>query len=253
MNAARVEPRPWSRGRWGVFVALVFGAHVGLIFALSDRVPIVARKPANVPRLRLQLGSSESLELNDPTLFALPHWRGSFGTVWRPAPLLELRPARGSEPASWLELSIEKLGSAFTQFAGTNGFAPLDLEVAPPSRVNAPPPVPVDGVLAGSTWRLGGGLAGRPLLSGWRLPAWPSTGLLTNSEVQILVDAAGQVTSHALLVSSGSKEADQSAQDLARNARFAPLPDGRTDLSLGTLVFEWQTAPLPPTNPPPNP
>ena len=42
--------------------------------------------------------------------------------------------------------------------------------------------------------------------------------------------------------SSNSKEADQEALRLARNVRFAAINDA-TKLTVGKLIFEWQTAP----------
>ena len=79
------------------------------------------------------------------------------------------------------------------------------------------------------------------------LPSWPASDLLTNSVVQVWVDADGQSLSPALLLpGSGSREADQLAIKLSRTARFAPLPSNRAELTPGTLIFEWHT--VPPTN-----
>jgi len=82
--------------------------------------------------------------------------------------------------------------------------------------------------------------------------------------VQVLVDAAGNVVSHTLLrPESGSKDpdqqqADQRALELARAARFAPLPQSGSAptnspgrVTRGTLIFEWHTVPRPATNAPP--
>jgi len=71
----------------------------------------------------------------------------------------------------------------------------------------------------------------------------------------VLVDARGNTVSRALLSGSGLVEADRRALELARTARFAPAESGapgrlnqHEQLTLGALIFEWQT--LPPTNAP---
>jgi TonB family protein len=82
------------------------------------------------------------------------------------------------------------------------------------------------------------------------LRSWSAADLLTNSVVRVVVDADGLVFSTALLPpGSGSKAADQSALEMARSARFAPLPRHAKQMT-GTLVFEWHTVPLAETNSP---
>ena len=109
--------------------------------------------------------------------------------------------------------------------------------------------------------RVEGELAGRRLLKPIELPSWPHTEILTNSIVQIIVDADGwTISPGALLSGSGLNEADQYALRLARVARFEsvrPLgPAHATNPASrpmwGKLIFEWQTVPFsnaPPTNP----
>ena len=80
MNAASAEPHPtglagskpqgngpWMRGRWLTLIALVFAAHVALLFIFGGRKQIVPRAVTNVPTLKLADNSSEWLALNDPT------------------------------------------------------------------------------------------------------------------------------------------------------------------------------------------
>ena len=98
MNAASAEPHPtrlaetkspdegpWTRSRWLTVVALVFSAHVLLLFAFGGRKQVVPRAVTNVPTLSLADYSSEWLALNDPTLFALPHQKDFASAVWLPA------------------------------------------------------------------------------------------------------------------------------------------------------------------------
>ena len=66
-------------------IALVFAAHVLLLFAFGGRKQVVPRAVANVPTLNLADNSSEWLALNDPTLFALPNQKDFASAVWLPA------------------------------------------------------------------------------------------------------------------------------------------------------------------------
>ena len=111
---------------------------------------------------------------------------------------------------------------------------------------------PVETVAAKSALRIEGALAQRRLLSPPELPAWMKPDLLVASVVQLLVDASGKTISAVLLPpGNGYNDADQAALSLARSARFEPLADSPTNLTVGTLTFEWQTLPMPATNAPP--
>ena len=274
MNAGPIEPRPnaeaklpsedrWPRHRWWLLIIVVFAVHVGLIFALGDRRPIVPRPPGPAPELRLAVGSSELLALHDPTLFALPHPEGFSAAAWRQISKIEFPRFRWTEPPRWLPLPVEQLGDTLRRFVQTNTFARVEFETLPAPQLALPearlemPPV------TRSALRVTGDLAERRLLTTLELPSRPGADLLTNSVVQLLVDTAGNVLSHKLLRSdSGAKdrdqqEADQRALELAKAARFSPLPPsgkaaasplGR--LSLGTLIFEWHTVPRAATNAP---
>ena len=274
MNAAPIGPSPrvettlpsrgrWPRHRWWLLIALVFGAHVGLIYALSDRRPIVPRQPGPASELRLAIGSSELLALHNPTLFALPQLKGFSAAAWRQDSQIEFPPFRWTEPPRWLALPVGQLGDTLRRFVQTNTFARVEFEPLPPPELALPEARLEMGPIARSVLRLKGDLAERRLLNPVELSNWPGADLLTNSVVQVLVDAAGNVVSHKLLrADSGSKdrdqqEADQRALELARAARFRPLPpSGNTAanplgrLSRGALIFEWHTVPLPATNAP---
>lgn len=263
MNAAPTEPGalvgtklpgegawPWSR--WVLLILLAFVAHIGLIFALSERKPIVPRPPAAAPALRLLTGGEDWLALNDPTLFALPHARGFAGAAWLKMPRVKFPSFEWSEPPRWLPLPVEQLGGTFLRFMQTNAFVQLAFEARPPPLLSRPA-APPDGFapLLRSTVRVEGELTARPWLNPPPLPPWSGTDLPADSVVQVLVDAAGNVRSATLLPPfSGSKTNDQLALGLARNARFAPLAGDAAKLNLGTLIFSWQGAPTLVTNPP---
>src|SRR5262249_12397276 len=122
-----------------------------------------------------------------------------------------------------------------------------------------PDPMPeysaVSPIATASKFHIEGPLKNRRLLNPLPLPSWTNADLLTNSVVQIQVDPRGETIS-AVLLSSRRTDADRLALDLARRARFEPiLPVGpersktsALELTAGTIVFEWQTLPVPPTN-----
>jgi hypothetical protein len=110
------------------------------------------------------------------------------------------------------------------------------------------------------------------LLSPIKLPSWQDTEIDAPSIVQVLVDAAGNVVSAALLPQdimspanswepqmAHNPQADQWAVALARTLRFAPLASATatasnapsmSNLAVGQLIFTWQTVPVTTTNGP---
>jgi hypothetical protein len=106
-----------------------------------------------------------------------------------------------------------------------------------------------------SSFSIEGALADRPLLSQFALHSWPATEILTNTVVQIAVDAAGRVFSASLLVKSASPDANAAALNLARLARFQPLrwlgekPPPPGALSWGKIIFHWHTTNAPASAP----
>src|SRR5438132_740951 len=113
MILAAVDIPMWTRRRWWLLLALVFGMQVGLIFWLSDHSPPRQRAPARAPGIFLAgNASSDRFALDDPTLFALPHREGFSGPAW-----LNTAPQKSpsfdwSEAPRWLPLSLEQLGAA---------------------------------------------------------------------------------------------------------------------------------------------
>lgn len=246
MNNVAIEARGWSPAwRWS-WIAVVFAAQLGLIFALSDRKPVPPRPPAPVLVVRLAPEWNERLALNDPTLFALPQRRSFAGAAWMKLPTLEFQPFRWTEPPRLLPIRLDDLGGAFAQFMGTNRFASLAFETKPTPEL--PPPVALAigrPPPANSTLRVAGDLANRSLLNPEELPPWPAADLLTNTVVQVLVSADGNVMSQTLLPPGcGDPKADQRALELARAARFLPRAVESPAMSVGVLIFEWRTTPL---------
>ncbi len=257
MNAQAVEPGRWSRNRWWLVVIAIFAAHIGLIFALGDRKPIVPRQPTATPHLRLAANNDQLLALNDPTLFALPHAGAFSGAPWMDAPRVQARYLQWSEPPGWLLLPVEQLGAAFSYFMETNIFARYTPELKAAPELTVPVITPIEPAPASNSVLLvEGDLAQRSLANSIQVPPWPAADLLAGSTVQVLVDDAGNVISTTLLPpGSGSPEADQRALSLAQSARFVPLPRGGRNgvnpairWTRGTMAFQWFTVPLPQTN-----
>lgn len=249
MNATPVEVPVWSRRKWIVLIGSVLAIQTLLILALENRSPAAPRKIASSPLIQLgERVSLQPLALNDPTLFVLPHREAFSGEAWlNHFPSLNYRPAPWTEPPRLLALAAESLGANFQQFIAAN--PPPQFQniptLEPPETVatifpSPPPP-------AQSLAQLAGGLAMRRLLTPLQLDAWQNSDVLTNSIVQLLVDAQGNTISTALLQSCGLSAADNRALELARTARFAPQPDA---LTLGTMIFQWATLPPAITNSP---
>jgi TonB family protein len=184
------------------------------------------------------------LALKDPTLFALPHFRGFSGDAWLKPPPAPERSFEWTEEPRWLALE-------------TQGLPGVNLEAKPENLnafevVNASAPEPSSLILSaplqfpqGSTMSIDGALARRELLTSPVLPSWGSTNLLTNTVVRIMVNGEGLPRSATLLIRSGVNEADDYALKTTRNLRFKAqsMANGQKSsgsvLDWGEVVFQW--------------
>jgi hypothetical protein len=231
-------------------IALVFAAHIALLFVFGGRKQIIPRAVTNVPTLKLADNSSEWLALNDPTLFALPHQKDFASAIWLQTAALKQPSFRWTEPPRPLPLSADELGLAFNQFMQTNRFASFELQLKPSLKLSAPG-LPIEPVLVqNSTLRVEGE---RRLASQINLTNWPYANVIAPSKVQVLVDAAGNVISTVLLPPDSGftaadqyEKADQRALELARAVRFTPS----SHLTVGRMIFNWHTVPMTNTNEP---
>jgi hypothetical protein len=259
MNATSAGPRPWSRSRWFISILLVFAGQIGLLLALRSRTPMVP--PAPAPKLSISVATEpdEILALNDPTLFLLPHREGFSGEAWRKTPRLEFQPADWSERPRPLPWTGQPPGEDFAISIRSNavtGFQPFAIPEPGPE----PEYSPDEPMATNSTVRIEGALKERRLLTRFTLRSWPNKDLLTNSVVQVQVDARGDVFSAVLLAppSDQRSAADRLALELAKRARFEPvqpvgpgrMKSSAPELMTGTIIFEWHSLPLPPTNSP---
>jgi hypothetical protein len=236
-------------------LAGVLVAQVAFILAFGERKPPPPRQVAAVPTLQLSVGRTAVQELEDPTLFARPH-RRDFAAGWL-NPIPPSFPVfRWTEPTKPLALPEERLGGVLTAFLRSNAETAFTLGSRPAPELLARQPEAVREALPlNSRMTILGDLATRQLLNPPTLPSWPAEDLLTNSVVQLRVDAAGNVLTASLMGAerpnggSGSAEADNRALTIGRGLKFAPLP-GRdwltspaASLTRGVLVFQWRTVP----------
>jgi hypothetical protein len=208
--------------------------------------------------------SGDSFSLNNATLFALPDRSGFAGLMWTALPPLPFTRLDWTEPPRFLAMLTNELAAGLSDYVQTNTFAGVHFEF------NLPPPlaipaIPVESPFdTNSTLRVQGEIAARPLRNSPDLPLWPRNDVIAPSVVQVLVNAAGNVVSAAMLPpenfsdSSASQdiEANQYAVRAARGAQFAPLTPADASveaspaahLAIGQLIFNWQTVPVTITN-----
>lgn len=240
---------PWSFWRWTICITLVFALHIGVFYFLSERNPPPPRAVKNATAIVVAPAQTEAQQLDDPTLFALPHPLGFAAATWLRLPKITFAPFRWTEPPRLLPLPVEQLGAVFLRHAETNSPPLREIDVtAPPLTIVLSPPA-IETTPRASVLRVNGALAGRRLrITPQNIPLQPAQDGLAATIVQALVDARGQVISSTVTApGSGSKSADQTALTIARDLRFAPLRNS-TQLTVGRLIFEWQT--LPATNAP---
>jgi len=259
MTSSLVEPQHWSRRRWWGAISLVFLVQLALIFWLGD-TRLVRPRPA-APGFTFRLagsGSAGLLALRDPTWFVLPHPQGFRGPVRAETRAPELRSPAWLEWTNRLLLPAAQPGAAFNRFVESNDFSPPLRAPAYRPELALPNLPPLVIAMERSSLRLASGLAHRRLLTPPQLPSWTNSEILTDTVVQVLVDADGRPVSVTLLSSSGYQSADQYALDQAKAARFDAVgrnltgdaPDPASQLSWGRMVFRWHTIPTPPANAP---
>jgi len=261
MNATLAESRRWSKRQWSYAIVSAGIAQVALILFFGGR----PQAPLASPRFNTDVYSAvdpwsaqqlaQLPTLNDPALFALPSLQGFSGSAWLTFAPPEHRLNDWTEPARWLALNPTWLADRFAHLAAGSSPAPLLIADKPlPRPTGLDVPVPNAPLATQSDLHVEGELAQRPLLAPLELRSWPPTEPLTNTIVQLLVDATGRPLTATLLTESGSKEADQYALAQAKSAQFEPLrrpkemslPDPR--LSWGKLVFQWAALPPAATN-----
>jgi hypothetical protein len=258
MNDASASPTldaPQNSGglqkRFLLLVALAIAAHAALVFLFGATKPIAPRITANVPQLQFANNADELMELDNPTLFALPNARDFSSAVWQKNPGITQPSFRYREEPRWLPLAPENLGAVFAQFVRTNQFGNFSPDFKP-APLFANPAVDLAADLPqNSTLQISGKLAQRKLLASPALPSLPLNDVIAPSKVQLLVDKVGNVASAVLLTSENSAEAasraevgDTNAVAFSLKLKFSPAPE----ITSGEVIFHWHTIPLNTTN-----
>jgi hypothetical protein len=245
-------------GMW-IAVALVFALQIGVLFWLGNPPPIQHVFTTAAPKFSLVTNRwNELLALQDPTLFVLPHRNNFSGAAWLNIPSHDFQPTNSSEPTLPLPLSPEQLGFTFTAFMQTNPPPSIQMGLAAGlGFMDQLPLPPMPSLVSTSTVRVEGDLAKRRLLEPLQLPPQSSPDVLTYTEVQLFVDALGNVFSPVIIESSGNRDVDAAVlTNFAKNARFEPVKGtargtaASEAMTFGKLIFEWQTVPPAQTNAP---
>jgi TonB family protein len=247
---ATAQLHRWPAFKWIAVVTLILTFQVAMVFWLQGRTtpspsPASAQPIVYLPADRF----AELPGVGDPTFFVLPNQRGFSGPAWMKISPLEYHPEELPEPPRPLALPVEGLGRTLREFVRNEVFRPFRVDNDYAWRTEESPLTsPADLVETQSTASIEGDLAGRPLLSSFNPASQPAADILSNSVVQIAVDAEGHVFSPALLRGSGSQSADTDALAMAKSARFQPLARGAPEISAsrlnwGRVVFHWHTVP----------
>lgn len=264
MNAASsAETGTWSARRWLGMVLLLFAVQAGLLLYVSQPTPPPPVRPGLRTSVHLVTDTWHRQQLaelpgaTDPTLLALPSRQSFSGPAWMQPWPIDYEPEPWSEAPRWLAPDAPGLGIGLVQHMATNVLTPPTIADKPaPPMLRYEPNFPSDPLPGFSSLRVEGPLARRPLVGALALPSWPGSELLSNTVVQVVVDADGFTFSAEPLAGSGQAEADHHALKQARLARFQPLPRGTRDatgrgpMAWGQLVFRWHTLPPAVTNVP---
>ncbi|MFO1499544.1 MAG: energy transducer TonB [Verrucomicrobiota bacterium] len=169
--------------------------------------------------------------------------QGFSQSAWLLIPRFDSPVKKQPDPPQFLSLASEELTAEFAEFIQTNRL-PEELVSGKRAPLIDTPHLVAPGLVSGTTVTLEGPLQS-DVLSLAGLPQRTDL-LLTNTVVQVLVNAAGMTVSAALLSSCKVPEADTAALAFARTARFAPLRSSAltnhattASLTFGNLVFQW--------------
>ena len=234
----------WTNQRIAIVAGFIFAAHVFAIFTLHTHEPILARiattgsPRAYFPAPAKSPSPGELEPLDDPMAFASANPRGFSGAAWMNRPKIDYAPSTAVRQPQFL------------------GFRRTPIDVPTSRETDESPkitPLPfVDLALPKpehkSTLTIEGDLASRAMMT--KRPEPPiqvAADVLSDTVVQLGVEADGYPFSARIITSSGSHAADLAALQIAQKIRFVPNRTNRA-LQWGDLTFQWFTAEPPGTN-----
>ncbi len=262
MSGPTDDVRRWSPLRWLMTLMVIFGGQAAIFLWLGSRAKPPAAPPLpRAPSVQVSAApAGEPAVLDDPTLLVRPTPRG-FSSVWLNTNEIKRDPAEWSgQTNARLDRPVRPLlGQISALAAADSNYSFSVVEIPRP----APQPAPIipEADFTESTISIHGDLEKRTLLSQPTLRPQFADAALSNTVVQVDVDAEGNVFTPPVVLpggSSGSVDTDNYAQQVARSLRFNPLPrqgrpgaTGRGGLTEGTVLFHWHTEAAPATNLPP--
>jgi len=249
-GGANASHRGAKRLKLWLAVGLVFAAQVALVMWVGNPP---SRKPRTLPPVPafhiVEPESRDLLALQDPTLFVLPHRENFSGDAWLKIVPQEFTPTNWTQPPQPLEFPTQAMGAVFVAFIQTN--VPPRFQVRIDSGLDDAEAntAPLPSISVPSRLRVEGDLARLRLLTPLHLPPQTNSDLLTNTVVQLVVDANGNPFSAVLWASCGDEKANAQAVGIAKAIRFAPPEPAALGMvpldkmTSGKLIFEWQTMP----------
>ena len=260
------EPVRWTRRRWLLAIAIAFVIQTTIVLAFGRRSKPSAPNPRFSTGIQLVLGEPRTNliwklpGMDDPLVLALPTLKGFSRQAWLEFDPLGYQPAEASETPPWFEITEKALGSSFAGYMTSNRILPALIAEKPfPPLVRYEPRFLAEPVRTESVLQLEGALAQRSLASHVPLRSWVHSEMLSNTVVQVAVDAEGITFSPVLLAESGSAQVDSFALKVASATRFLPLPrESRkrsegSSLVWGRVIFRWHTIAPTTTNLPASP
>lgn len=262
MNATADAPAPgfWSRRRWLGAIGVALAAQLALLLLLG-RPAATPRRPETFPTI-IHLAADETISralrglpgVDDAALFALPSREGFSGGTWFTFAPMRHERADWSEEPRWLAPKAGRLGGGVAELLAATPEPVRRIADQPtPRPAHEERRVPFDAVAAQSRLRVTGALAGRGPPETAPLPSWAHGELLSNTVVQVAVDAEGWTRSATLLGRCGFPPADEWALQHATALRHQPSRSGARSpaapgLAWGRLVYQWHTLAPVPTN-----
>jgi hypothetical protein len=252
-------PRSWSFYKWAAIIAVIFGLQAGLILWLAARRP-----PPPVP-VRPGLAIAGAVDpfaeipgAINPNLQPATQ-PGAFpgGVSFDDSEVTNVPADWSGQPKALLLRPLKPLDADLTNAPRASLSTAVSFVARPQPHSDLMNIFPPADAAAESTFTLQGPLAARTLLSPPKLRSFSWDQALSNSLVQIDVDAEGRVCDPPVLEpggSSGLPEADDYALSVAQQLRFQPLPGAGArstpgsppSLTWGTLAIHWLTLPPPP-------